>query len=89
MEIRSSQEAANIVASTLRDTGVGYCQFEMGRIGGVLPVSGSAIRDGLLANASDQALVMWAQFLENRGIAVEQMGQVMADADSGVASAFK
>ena len=89
MEIRSSQEAAGIVASTLRDTGLGYCQFNMGHIGGVLPVSGSAIRDGSLAGASEFALAMWAQFLANRGEAVQQMADLMAGADGAVASGIE
>ncbi len=86
MEIRSSQEAANIVASTLRDTGLGYCQFNMGHIGSVLPVSGSAVRDGSLAGASEHALAMWAQFLVNRSEAVQQMGDLMAGADAAAAA---
>lgn len=88
MEIRSSQEAANAVASALRDTGLGYCQFEMGHIGGVLPVSGSAIRDGSLAGDSKYALAMWARFLVNRSEAVQQMGDLMAGADTAAAIGF-
>ena len=86
MEIRSSREAAHAVANALRESGMEYCQFNLGSISNALPVPGSIYRDGVLSETVNQALNVWGQFLINRGMAIEHMSQTMTDTDSSIAS---